>query len=284
MEGLKFMQVSKIDCRSDAAAKRFVESLRGTGFAILQHHPIQASLVEQVYADWAQFFASQSKHEFQFDPDDQDGFFPYRSENAKGAKQKDLKEFFHYYPWGKCPEYLREDTERLYNQLRGLAGLLLDWVEQESPKEVSDNFSMHLSEMVEESPGTLMRLLNYPALKGDEEASAIRAAAHEDINLLTCLVASTEPGLQVMDVDGHWHDVDTDPGNIAVNVGDMLQMCSGNYFPSTTHRVVNPEGSVSNKARLSIPLFLHPRAEVVLSAEHTAGSYLTERLKAIGLK
>lgn len=284
MEGLKFMQVSKIDCRSDAASKRFVESLRETGFAILQHHPIEAMLVEQVYADWQQYFASQNKHDFLFDPDDQDGFFPYRSENAKGALQKDLKEFYHYYPWGKCPEFLRENTERLYNQLRGLAGLLLDWVEQESPKEVSDAFSMHLGEMVDDSPGTLMRILNYPALKGDEEVSAIRAAAHEDINLLTCLVASTEPGLQVQDVEGEWHEVDTDPGNIAVNVGDMLQMCSGGYFPSTTHRVVNPKGMRVSKARLSIPLFLHPRAEVVLSEEHTAGSYLDERLKAIGLK
>ncbi|MGB1310158.1 MAG: 2OG-Fe(II) oxygenase family protein [Leucothrix sp.] len=278
------MQVSKIDCRSDNAAARFTESLRGTGFAILQHHPIDAVLVEQVYADWQQFFANQRKHAFLFDPDDQDGFFPYRSENAKGAKQKDLKEFYHYYPWGKCPSYLRENTERLYNQLRGLAALLLDWVEQECPKRVSAQFSTHLSEMVEDSPGTLMRILNYPALKGTEEISAIRAAAHEDINLLTCLVASTEPGLQVMDVHGQWHEVDTDPGNIAVNVGDMLQMCSGNYFPSTTHRVVNPQGMRSNKARLSIPLFLHPRADVVLSKQHTAGSYLDERLKAIGLK
>ena len=278
------MQVAKIDCRSDTAAKDFVGSLRGTGFAILQHHPIQASLVEQVYSDWEQFFANQRKHEFLFDPDDQDGFFPYRSENAKGADEKDLKEFFHYYPWGKCPGYLRENTERLYKQLSGLAGLLLDWVEQECPNEVSSKFSMHLSEMVEDSPGTLMRILNYPALKGDESVGAIRAAAHEDINLLTCLVASTEPGLQVMDVDGQWHEVDTDPGSIAVNVGDMLQMCSGYYFPSTTHRVVNPQGNGVNKARLSIPLFLHPKADVVLSETHTAGSYLHERLKAIGLK
>jgi len=278
------MQVSKIDCRADNAANLFTESLHGTGFAILHHHPIEAGLVEQVYADWGQFFGNQRKHDFLFDPDDQDGFFPYRSENAKGAKQKDLKEFYHYYPWGKCPDFLRENTERLYNQLRGLAGLLLDWVEQECPPEVSAQFSMHLSEMVEESPGTLMRILNYPALEGDEERSAIRAAAHEDINLLTCLVGSTEPGLQVMDTEGQWHEVDTDPGSIAVNVGDMLQMCSNNYFPSTTHRVVNPQGSRSNKPRLSIPLFLHPRADVVLSAEHTAGSYLDDRLRAIGLK
>ena len=165
------MQVSKIDCRADNASRRFTESLRGTGFAILEHHPIDADLVEQVYADWGQFFSNQRKHAYLFDADDQDGFFPYRSENAKDSKQKDLKEFFHYYPWGKCPRFLRLNTERLYNQLTGLSGLLLDWVEQECPRSVSKHFSMHLSEMVEESPGTLMRILNYPALQGDEDQS-----------------------------------------------------------------------------------------------------------------
>ena len=278
------MHVSKIDCRSDHAAIHFVESLRNTGFAILQHHPIDSDLVSQVYADWARFFSSEAKHDYHFNAKTQDGFFPFLSENAKGAKDKDLKEFYHYYPWGQCPEFLSEATARLYTQLNGLAMLLLDWVEQESPSAIREGYSMRLSDMVNPSDGTLMRLLNYPAMKGDEESSAIRAAAHEDINLLTCLVASTEPGLQVKDLDGNWHDVDCDPGSIAVNVGDMLQMCSNNHFPSTTHRVINPDVSAENKARLSIPLFLHPRPEVVLSDKHTAGTFLLERLKEIGLK
>ena len=278
------MQVSTVDCRADDAAQQFTTSLRDTGFAILKNHPIDSALVDQVYSDWAHFFANPHKRNFLFDPDDQDGFFPFLSENAKGHAQKDLKEFFHYYPWGQCPDFLREETERLYNQLRGLASILLNWVEENSPTSVRKAYSMGLSDMINESPGTLMRILNYPALQGNEQPSAIRAAAHEDINLLTCLVASTAPGLQVQDVKGNWHDVDCDPGNIAVNVGDMLQMCSGNYFPSTTHRVVNPVGENSRKARMSIPLFLHPRAEVPLSSEHTAGSYLTERLQELGLK
>ena len=278
------MQVTTVDCRADDAAQQFTASLRGTGFAILKNHPIDSSLVEQVYADWARFFGNPNKREFLFDPDDQDGFFPYLSENAKDHVQKDLKEFYHYYPWGKCPDYLRADTDRLYGQLRALASILLNWVEDNSPKDVRKGYSMNLSDMINESPGTLMRILNYPALEGSEQPNAIRAAAHEDINLLTCLVASTEPGLQVQDVKGNWHDVDCDPGNIAVNVGDMLEMCSGNYFPSTTHRVVNPVGTDTKKARMSIPLFLHPRADVVLSDKHTAGSFLTERLQELGLK
>ena len=69
-----------------------------------------------------------------------------------------------------------------------------------------------------------------------------------------------------------------DFGNLVVNIGDMLQEASGGYFPSTSHRVVNPEGADHNRSRVSIPLFLHPRPEVVLSQRHTAGSYLQERL------
>jgi len=110
------MHVSKVDCRSDHAATRFAESLRSTGFAILQHHPIDSDLVSQVYADWARFFSSEGKSEYHFNAQTQDGFFPYLSENAKGAKDKDLKEFFHYYPWGQCPDFLRESTARLYKQ------------------------------------------------------------------------------------------------------------------------------------------------------------------------
>ena len=278
------MLVSTVDCRIDDAAEQFTASLKDTGFAILKNHPIDSELVNQVYSGWAHFFANANKRKFLFDPDDQDGYFPFLSENAKEHAQKDLKEFFHYYPWGKCPDFLREDTDRLYNQLRGLASILLNWVEENSPREVRRAYSMELSDMINNSPGTLMRILNYPALQGDEQPNAIRAAAHEDINLLTCLVASTEPGLQVQDVKGKWHNVDCDPGNIAVNVGDMLEMCSGSYFPSTTHRVVNPVGENSHKARMSIPLFLHPRSDVPLSSEHTAGSYLTERLQELGLK
>ena len=278
------MHVSKIDCRTQDAPSEFTKSLHQSGFAILQQHPIDSQLLSDVYQGWETFFADESKHDFLFDPETQDGFFPFRSENAKGSTVKDLKEFYHYYPWGKCPDHLKAKTQALYQQLSQLSGQLLGWVENECPNEVSNKFSMHLKDMIDESSGTLMRILNYPALQGNEETNAIRAAAHEDINLLTCLVASTEPGLQVLDLQGNWLDVDTDPGNITVNVGDMLQLCSDHYFPSTTHRVINPLNSRANTARLSIPMFLHPRPEVVLSDQHTSGSFLEERLKEIGLK
>ena len=86
------------------------------------------------------------------------------------------------------------------------------------------------------------------------------------------------------DKNGNWHQITTDPGTIIVNIGDMLKEVSGGYYPSTTHRVVNPSSEINNDSRYSMPLFLHPRDEVKLSKNYTADTYLKERLLEIGLK
>jgi isopenicillin N synthase-like dioxygenase len=137
--------------------------------------------------------------------------------------------------------------------------------------------------MVTNSDKNLFRIIHYPPLTGSEQPGAIRAAAHEDINIITLLPASTAMGLQVKDNAGGWHDVPGNWGDIVINVGDMLQMASQNFYRSTTHRVVNPEGEAAKQPRYSMPLFLHPKPEVVLSETHTAQSYLDERLREIGL-
>lgn len=137
--------------------------------------------------------------------------------------------------------------------------------------------------MIENSQATLLRVLHYPPLTGEEEPGAIRAAAHEDINLLTILPAANEPGLQVKGTHGEWLDVPSDFGTLIINIGDMLQEASQGYFPSTTHRVINPTGGRRDNSRISIPLFLHPNPDVVLSEKYTAGGYLEERLKELGV-
>jgi isopenicillin N synthase-like dioxygenase len=109
----------------------------------------------------------------------------------------------------------------------------------------------------------------------------VRAAAHGDINLLTMLPAATEPGLQVLGQDGAWHDVPCDFGLLIVNIGDMLEEASGHYYPSTVHRVLNPTGEAASKSRISLPLFLHPRREIVLSERYTVGSYFDERMREL---
>jgi isopenicillin N synthase-like dioxygenase len=260
-----------------------VASLRDTGFGVLRNHPLDGALVDRIYARWADFFASEAKQDYYFDREVHDGWFPPEvSEVAKGHEAKDIKEYFHYYPHGRCPAALRGDLERYYAAAQAIAERLLGWVERLSPPEVAARYSEPLSSMIEGSPSTLLRILHYPSLTGSEAPGAIRAAAHEDINLLTILPAASAPGLQVLARDGRWLDVPCDFGNLIVNVGDMLQEATGGWLPSTTHRVINPVDA-GEGARMSLPLFLHPRPEVVLSARYTAGSYLQERLEELGV-
>jgi isopenicillin N synthase-like dioxygenase len=278
------MKIEAIDYNAPNAAELFVESLRQTGFGVLKNHPIPQKLVEQIYTEWQTFFDSEEKHDYLYNKGTQDGFFPANiSETAKGAKTKDIKEYYHFYPWGQCPDNLSGTLADYYGQAQRLASELLGWVENHSPADVAKHYSQTLSSMVETSDQTLLRVLHYPPLTGDEEADAIRAAAHEDINLLTILPASNEPGLQVKGTGDEWLDVPSDFGYLIINIGDMLQEASGQYFPSTSHRVINPAGADMSRSRISLPLFLHPEPEVVLSERYTAGSYLHERLTELGV-
>ena len=278
------MQLQAIDYHSDTAQQDFVKSLRETGFGVLKNHPIQQSLVSAIYQEWQTFFDSEDKHQYRYNKGTQDGFFPADvSETAKGHTKKDIKEYFHYYPWGQCPPANKAMLAQYYAEATHLAAELLAWVEKHSPADVAKHYSQSLSSMVDGSDQTLLRVLHYPPLKGDEELGAIRAGAHEDINLLTILPSANEPGLQVKAKDGTWMDVPCDFGTLIINIGDMLQEASGGYFPSTSHRVINPEGADKTKSRISLPLFLHPKPEVVLSERHTAKSYLHERLVELGV-
>lgn len=278
------MKLETIDYRAPDAAAKFVASLRETGFGVLSNHPIQQSLVEDIYADWYAFFKEGDKDAFLFKPETQDGFFPAEiSETAKGHSVKDIKEYYHVYPWGRIPDSLRDKILAYYDNANALAAELLGWIEEHSPEDVKALFNEPLPKMIENSHKTLLRVLHYPPMTGSEEPGAIRAAAHEDINLITVLPAANEPGLQVKAKDGTWLDVPSDFGNLIINIGDMLQEASGGYFPSTSHRVINPEGMDKTKSRISLPLFLHPRPDVVLSERYTADSYLMERLRELGV-
>jgi isopenicillin N synthase-like dioxygenase len=278
------MNVLKVPYGSKDAAKLFAKSLKETGFAVVTEHPIAKTLIDEVYADWARFFNTDEKFQHKFDPTDQSGYFPFRSENAKGNSIKDLKEFYHVYPRSKLPESFSNATWDLYKQLTTMAAELLTWVQQETPESVTSRFSQPLPDMIKDSGENLLRILHYPPLVGSEEEGAIRAGAHEDINIITLLPAATAPGLQVKDNAGNWIDVPCDPGNIVVNSGDMLKMASDGYYGSTTHQVVNPKGPAAKEPRYSMPLFLHPRPDVKLSSTMTAAEYLAQRLREIGLK
>ena len=271
-----------VDFRGADAAQAFCRSLRDTGFGVLSNHPLDQNLVQGIYAEWLQFFGSDARHQYTHDPVKLDGYFsPAVSETAKNHTQRDLKEFFHLFPWGRYPHEVSDAARRYYAAGTQLAHELLQWVQDNSPPEVKARYSMPLPKMIEGSDHTLLRVLHYPPLSGHEAPGAVRAAAHGDINLLTLLPAATEPGLQVLGKDQLWHDVPCDFGLLIVNTGDMLQEASGHYYPSTVHRVLNPTGEERLKSRISMPLFLHPRREVVLSDRYTVDRYFNERMREL---
>lgn len=279
--------IKTVDLHDSAAPQAFVQSLHETGFAVLTHHPIDPQLISQVYNDWAQYFNCEAKFNDLFTPAEQSGYFPFKSENAKGYSAKDLKEFFHLHlnrKTYKYPSELSDATKTLFIQLSELAETLLTYCSEALPEELKSKLSMPLADMIKDSESTLLRIIHYPPLKGDEDEGAVRAAAHEDINLLTLLPAATALGLEARDTQGHWHAIQADPGMIVVNVGDMLQEATDRYYISTTHRVVNPMGAASKTPRYSMPLFLHPKPEVRLSSRYLSQDYLNERLREIGLK
>jgi isopenicillin N synthase-like dioxygenase len=134
--------------------------------------------------------------------------------------------------------------------------------------------------MIQGSEQTMLRVLHYPPVPTAQ--SLMRAAPHEDINLLTLLPAADGPGLELQLSSGEWISVPHQPGQIIVNIGDMLQEATQGYLPSTTHRVAATTAD-SSVSRMSLPLFLHPRPDVVLSPRYTARQYLMQRLDELGV-
>lgn len=276
------MSVLNVDLHAPNAAEKFTRSLRETGFGVVSNHGIPDKMIQNVYQEWNKFFNSERKNDFLFDPKNQDGYFPMGREIAKGYDRADIKEFFHVYPGKRIPDELREITFELRTRMFHLAKNLLGMLQSQLPEKIIKNFDRPLKEMVS-NDRTLFRILHYPPLKKDETPGAIRSQEHEDINFLTILPAASAKGLQVKNIHGEWLDVPCDFGNISINTGDMIDLLTQGYLPATTHRVINPEGDAAREARMSIPLFLHPKADVLLSPGFTAGDFLDQRLKEIGL-
>ena len=279
------MIVQTIDYLAPTAGRDFAASLHDTGFAVLREHPIPPSLLEALYQDWTAFFLGNEKGPFLFDPDTDDGgragyFPPQVSETAVGHSIKDLKEFFHVVPGYALPPACADNILQ-YRELGFDLGVrLLNWLQLHTPQDVLGSLSESFPDMLCRD-ASLLRILHYPPLDGAESGSALRAAAHEDINLITILPVADQPGLQLKNNAGNWIDISSNRGDLIVNSGDMLQEATSAYYPSTTHRVDNPGGNIENVSRLSIPFFLTPRLDVRLSDRYTSGSYLDERLRLI---
>ena len=260
----------------------FMASLHEYGFAAVVDHPLDDDRVARIYGEWLAFFSSGEAAGFRMDPVRQDGYFSLEeAEHAKGFVERDFKEYFQFYPWGRCPESLQSDLANHFDAAVELGTELLSCIARCLPEAVTHELTEPLRDMIQRSQQSMLRVLHYPPVTVDQ--SILRAAPHEDINLLTLLPAADGPGLELELRGGEWVSVPHSPGQLIVNIGDMLQEATGGYLPSTSHRVATPDAEQPAVSRMSLPLFLHPRPDVVLSPRYTAGQYLMQRLDELGV-
>ncbi len=276
------MKISIVDLSLNHAPRLVTESLIGSGFAVVENHPIPATELDEFYQAWDDFFLHGHPERYTTDAESLAGYFPPDlSETAKGHKARDLKEYFHFWPGGDLPEQVRDITLHYYDEIFSLGAAIMIWLQENTSGSLWTAIEKPFAEYLSRSE-TLLRILRYPPLTGREPPDAIRASAHEDINLITLLPAASQSGLEIQPRGADtWIPVEAPAGSIVINIGDMLQELTGGALPSTTHRVINPSGEDATRARLTAPVFCHPFPEMVLSDRYTAGSYLKERLTEI---
>ena len=314
MNNLESVPVIDIqDYRNPERRNQFItelgDAMKYFGFVRVKGHKVGPIITDPAYDVAKRFFAQDEDTKQKYVVEGgagQRGFTPYLSESAKGNDKPDLKEFWHVgrelepfddlfavYPRNLWPNEIPEFKSAmldLYNALEETSDILLKglaiYLDQEE-----DAFTK-----LTDSGNTILRSLYYPALEGVEVIpGAIRAAAHEDINFITLLISSSASGLQLLTRDKTWLDIDAEPGEIVADVGDMLSRVTNGFLPSTTHRVINPDDSTT--ARYSMPFFVHPRPDAVLSVldnckgenfpeppkDITGIDFLNERLEELGL-
>lgn len=273
--------VRPIDYKSGTAARDITQSFLESGFAAIENHPVPLDMLKSLYEQWEDFFTSDHVETFATDVDSQSGYFSMtQAETAKGSEKQDIKEYYQYWPGDRLPDETREITLAYYDTLFDLAGKILGAVQEHTDKELWTHADRPLADYLSKKQ-TMVRILRYPPLTGEEEPGAIRAGAHEDIDFITLLPTASAAGLEIKPRGTEWQPVVAPDGAIIINIGDMLQELSGMQLPSTTHRVVNPEGADVDRPRLTAPQFCHPYPETVLSERYTAASYLKERLNEI---
>ena len=280
------------------------------GFVAVKNHGIPSDLIEDLYKYVQQFFSLPADKKKSYEIPElagQRGYTSFGKEHAKGSDAPDLKEFFQYgqivpenhplkpeYPDNVSVQEVEGFNETLYKAYRAF---------EKSGKSLLQAIALYLGldehffdDKVEEG-NSIVRAIHYPPIT-EEPKSAIRAEQHEDINLITLLVGASAGGLEILTKQNEWVPVTSLEDQIVVNVGDMLQRLTNNKLKSTTHRVVNPPRELWHTSRFSIPFFLHPKSAMDLSAleqcidenhpkafpDITAGEYLDERLREIGLK
>lgn len=311
---IPLVDLSKFVNGTPAERTSFVKELgkafHEIGFVGVINHGIPKALIDKFYDESKQFFALpkpvKSKYEVK-GLAGQRGYTSFGKEHAKQSQVADLKEFFQIgQEVDDNPELRKTYPENIHIAERPeftQTGIELYRAFEKAGGELLRAIAIHL-ELDEDyfdskthNGNSILRSIFYPPIT-EEPASAIRAEQHEDINLITLLVGASAGGLELLNKENTWMAILPEEDEIVINVGDMLQRLTNNYLKSTTHRVVNPPRELWHTPRLSIPFFLHPRGEMDLTclnkcvsadnplayAPITAGEYLDERLREIGLK
>lgn len=317
MESIPVVDLSDFLEGNDESRKAFVEQLgkayETVGFVAVKNHTIPPKLIKKLYDHVQRFFSLPLEKKRHYEIKElagQRGYTSFGKEHAKGSEAPDLKEFFQYgqtieetykagfakdiYPDNVLVKEIPGFNETILNAYRhfetsGSALLKAIAIYLDLPE---DYFEAHIK-----NGNSILRCIHYPPIT-EEPKSAIRSEQHEDINLITLLVGASADGLQILTRQGEWVNVTSLPEQIVVNVGDMLQRFTNNKLKSTTHRVINPPRELWHTSRFSMPFFLHPKSEMSLAClkecidekhpkgyqDITAGEYLDERLREIGLK
>jgi isopenicillin N synthase-like dioxygenase len=272
-----------------------LRGLQRFGFVILKDHGVPTALLDRAYAMAERLFAL-PEAEKRRHAGGLRGYTPFGTEHAKNHRFPDLKEFWQLgreparaplNVWPDAWPEFRETFTSLFDGLDETGRMLLEALAPGLGLPAT-----YFDPLVRTGPSVL-RLIHYPPVPPEADPNCVRSAAHEDINFLTILVAARGAGLELLDRDGRWLPVETEPRNLIVDSGDMLARLTNDVIPATTHRVVNPAGP--NVSRYSMPFFMHPTDSTSLRClpsclgagarypEISAGEFLAERLREIGL-
>ncbi|TQD40303.1 isopenicillin N synthase family dioxygenase [Haloflavibacter putidus] len=279
------------------------------GFVALKNHFLSDDLVKELYKEVKAFFdlPLEVKEKYEIEGlGGQRGYISFGKEHAKGKKEGDLKEFWHF---GQIPDENANLTEDYpenvqVDELKDFNSVGMEAYRMLEKTGIYVLRSLALYIGLEEdyfdhwasNGNSILRPIHYPPIE-TEPKGAVRAGAHGDINLITLLMGASAGGLQVLRKDGEWIDAIPKDDELVINVGDMLERLTNNKLRSTIHRVANPPKEEWDEPRYSIPFFMHPRSEMKLNCleecidednpkqyeDITAGEFLHQRLVEIGL-
>jgi len=274
--GIPVLDLDEFSERRDGFTRALGRAYREYGFVGIREHGLGNALIDEAYARFREFFALPDEVKQRYHQPGgggRRGYTGFGVEQAKDHDKPDLKEFWHVgreidgenpHPdillpniWPDEVPGFREAALALYGELDNLGRRILSAIalDLELPR---DWFASRV-----DVGNSILRPIHYPPIR-DAQPGQVRAARHEDINLITLLIGSKEQGLEVLNKRGEWVPVTTLPRTIVVNVGDMLQRLTNHVYQSTTHQVVNPPGEAAKRSRYSIPFFLHPNPDFII--------------------